>query len=1187
MPRKLPPPAAVAPIEALSPPSPPSPIIQTLRKDWRWAAISQFMWTFSDAFGLVDWDIEALEADFDGEETALIPTLVAKLLFALTYNRQINRDNAFENLRKQFARRKPELICPLGTEDEPVEWATLGLGQKVGILHDLCEWQLEDPARFRGLLKSEDDAVSWRIDPVGWDKEGNTYWLFDDNRLWVQRLPPPPPRPAKKTSQKAKKGSNKRSRPSTTETPAPRKSHKRREPTLELTPSPPPARNEQTVLSGSRRRSQVAFYGNPTPTALALKQGTRGTPASANVGQSGSGSRSTRSGMRNGMQANGHTNGHAATPSKIGRSSSASQSTPLPLGTRVSRRLRNVDDEWQKIPDEWLAGDAELKAKGRGKGKRKERDGDEDSELSELTDEEEHEAIVRAIGARSGSVPDRSEHDIDVAKDDLRDKTVEQNETQEGRDHEKMDIDSVAAKEQPDADEGAIVKRAESQQEPDSAQISPGTSAPEANNHSSPSEAAPGVIAKTEAVPDLEAKVVSAEVPVDVKVDGQANAEDTDEVKIAAEDANTLPEGFVEWEAVCVTLYDWRTFPEQFAKSKDPDEKALYELLTEEVGPKVIEVLVEKEQERIKQELINNRKRSSRIATRELEKEELARREQAEREMEERMEKNRLEEQRKAREEAELLAREKAREERLKEREERAAAREEALAKKAEEEQKIKDKAERLREKRKRRREGEEVSSDEEDEGQQTGRTTGRASRTGTVTPSVGDGKAPGASAGEAWELNCEVCRKTGWNIDDDQDVVCCDECGRWQHVECHDRMDESQGRPKRNWDKVDFKCKECRHRAARKRQRLSGDSSSVSTTPHTNGHHASIPPQKQGRSQSSPHESQPHYFLMPGSAPGPQPVPNASRPTPPSLQPGQYFLPHPHPQRPSDQPAGYTVHYSPRQDSRPPASTTPVVGYPQHSPLASNGHQYAQGHPQHPVVQRQDPVYAHEQHTSPTNLPPIHALPRQSSLPPPSQRPSQLPSQQIRQNGPPPPMPYSPHPSLPTASSPYAAPPHASPHPHLPSSQHNIGFPDGRPYLPPPLISPQAHGGSIQLPPLRSSPIHRDQAQLAPGHSRPSPPHLLSHPHMSPGSGRALPQGGVVPPSPRSVPGNTLPPIAAIDFANGPGVNGHGHDKRTSEHPAARPVSVQQTPVQASQPFSSSSPASKDLPLQTSPARP
>lgn len=30
-----------------------------------------------------------LEADFDGDETRLLPDIIAKLLFALTYNRQI------------------------------------------------------------------------------------------------------------------------------------------------------------------------------------------------------------------------------------------------------------------------------------------------------------------------------------------------------------------------------------------------------------------------------------------------------------------------------------------------------------------------------------------------------------------------------------------------------------------------------------------------------------------------------------------------------------------------------------------------------------------------------------------------------------------------------------------------------------------------------------------------------------------------------------------------------------------------------------------------------------------------------------------------------------------------------------------------------------------------------------------
>lgn len=67
---------------------------------------------------------------------------------------------------------------------------------QVQLIYELCEVQLEDPARFRGLLKSEEEATSWvslrsshqsngfadqtqRVDPAGWDKQGNTYFLFD------------------------------------------------------------------------------------------------------------------------------------------------------------------------------------------------------------------------------------------------------------------------------------------------------------------------------------------------------------------------------------------------------------------------------------------------------------------------------------------------------------------------------------------------------------------------------------------------------------------------------------------------------------------------------------------------------------------------------------------------------------------------------------------------------------------------------------------------------------------------------------------------------------------------------------------------------------------------------------------------------------------------------------------------
>lgn len=178
--------------------------------------------------------------------------------------------------------------------------------------------------------------------------------LMPDNRLWIQRARPVPPRAPKKTSLKAKRAQKalNKSRP------PPKKSHKKQPPKT----APPPTPPVEEPVSGKRKRSQVVIYGNVTPTVQALK---RGAGAAETPSKS---SRSTRS--------SGRLN--PDTPA------SATKPAPLPRGTRVSRRLHAGDDEWQQVPDDWL------EAKGNG------RDADEESELSALTDEEEHEAELKA-----------------------------------------------------------------------------------------------------------------------------------------------------------------------------------------------------------------------------------------------------------------------------------------------------------------------------------------------------------------------------------------------------------------------------------------------------------------------------------------------------------------------------------------------------------------------------------------------------------------------------------------------------------------------------------------------------------------------------------------------------------------------------------------------------------------------
>ena len=208
-----------------------------------------------------------------------------------------------------------------------------------------------------------------------------------DNRLWVQRLPPAPPRPPKKSSLKAKRAL-KRSRPK------PKHSHKKR--VSSRPPTPPPAKVEEPV-SGPRKRTQVQFFGNVTPTVLALKRGgIKETPPTT---------RGTRSSDRLHSDSEaGPSTLPAATPSRTRTKAAASASTskgpPASRGTRVSRRLRGSEDEWEQVPDDWLENGTEKKKSTRqtrrasGKGKKKAED--DESELSSLTDEEQHQAELEA-----------------------------------------------------------------------------------------------------------------------------------------------------------------------------------------------------------------------------------------------------------------------------------------------------------------------------------------------------------------------------------------------------------------------------------------------------------------------------------------------------------------------------------------------------------------------------------------------------------------------------------------------------------------------------------------------------------------------------------------------------------------------------------------------------------------------
>ncbi|KZT19238.1 hypothetical protein NEOLEDRAFT_1183554 [Neolentinus lepideus HHB14362 ss-1] len=245
------------------------------------------------------------------------------------------------------------------------------------------------------------------------------------------------------------------------------------------------------------------------------------------------------------------------------------------------------------------------------------------------------------------------------------------------------------------------------------------------------------------------------------------------------------PADFVEWELIAVTLYEWEHVAEQFAGSTHYSEKALYKRLANDIVPVVTEQLRELEKKKKLEEAIVHRKRSSRIAFKE------SAREQARMEAEKRME------------EEKALARARRAEARQKQEEEARTRREEARERRRREKEEKEEKG---------KEEEEKANNAESSTANGNGLTQG--SRFDPSQPPTRSGTASGVQTPSTsdWEVDCEVCSRRGINLDGDIPLVQCEVCKKWQHQRCHDRVDDMTGRRRRNWNHPEyhFMCQAC-----------------------------------------------------------------------------------------------------------------------------------------------------------------------------------------------------------------------------------------------------------------------------------------------------------------------------------------------------------------------------------------
>ncbi|GAA6010386.1 hypothetical protein JCM10207_005203 [Rhodosporidiobolus poonsookiae] len=362
---------------------------------------------------------------------------------------------------------------------------------------------------------------------------------------------------------------------------------------------------------------------------------------------------------------------------------------------------------------------------------------------------------------------------------------------------------------------------------------------------------------------DAEGNEVKAEVEDDDDEDEPTAAEAAAQLRVLVEqDDSPMPDwereyweeraraentpGFVEWEALCTTIDEWRAFPARFAASADPDEIQLRDKIEEVVIPQIIEDTARRAAEKEERLRELELKRSMRLATKESAADEETRRSSrhaarpsyVEGELgvgaalsgspapvpgesrEDRL-KKREEEKRKAEQEAaERAAKEQWEAEREQATEQNGGVvpveymtedernawekNQEKERKKREAEDKKRSREDqkkaRARERRAELKAERDQAAREEAEfeaaaEEEAASRHAAAAATALPVPPVEYQQAAAAAADDPWWMDCEVCGLAGWNVDDGQELICCDECEEWQHLPCHVAADAQAGR--------------------------------------------------------------------------------------------------------------------------------------------------------------------------------------------------------------------------------------------------------------------------------------------------------------------------------------------------------------------------------------------------------